>query len=191
MRLISIKRAKEIWEANDGNPGEGLWKLSGEYNKDGDPLLTTIDPLDGLDDMGIYFEPIVINHTYYLFGTEACQELMQENEKSLLRKVKKDEIEYSTFEFIESVTSPRDLLEASDGWFEWSIITKELYEFGAYTDFKPQKNLSKPFFKNSEMKTWYEDYAVRVVTKEFLAHVINHYKTKIISYYNNIYSPTL
>jgi hypothetical protein len=61
MKLISIKKAKEIWEANDGNPGEALWVLSGEYNEDDEPLLTTIDPEDGFpEDEKLFFEPMEI-----------------------------------------------------------------------------------------------------------------------------------
>lgn len=129
MKLISIKKAKEIWVENNGDTGDALWVLSGERNDDGEPLFTTIPLEDSFpEDETLFFEHIYPKYTYYLFGTEACQELMQESEKSLLRKVKKEEIEYSTFEFVEGVTSSRDLLEAADGWFEWSIITKELYE---------------------------------------------------------------
>jgi hypothetical protein len=66
MKLISIKKAKEIWEANDGDPGEALWVLSGEYGTDedepeefGEPLFTTIDPVDGFpEDETLFFVPI-------------------------------------------------------------------------------------------------------------------------------------
>ncbi len=59
MKLISIKKAKQIWDESNGNPGEALWVLSGEYNEDDEPLLTTICPEDGFpEDMFLFFVPI-------------------------------------------------------------------------------------------------------------------------------------
>jgi len=64
--------------------------------------------------------------TYYLFGEEACQKVLNEDLKSLIND--KSGITYATFEFIEGVTKSRELLEIADGWYEWTIITKEDYE---------------------------------------------------------------
>lgn len=58
MKLISRKKAEGIWEELDGEPGDALWVLSGEYNEDDEPLLTTIDPEDGFpEDVFLFFEP--------------------------------------------------------------------------------------------------------------------------------------
>ena len=66
--------------------------------------------------------------TYYLFGEDACQELLNGGQKSLIKLVKDNyEIMYATFEFIEGVTQPMELLEVADGWFEWAEISEELY----------------------------------------------------------------
>lgn len=93
MKLISIKKAKEIWEESDGNPGESLWVLSGEYGSDeeeseefGEPLLTTIDPEDGFpEDEKLFFVPIDIKpdsdylETHYVISAyiDKYQDLIQ------------------------------------------------------------------------------------------------------------------
>ena len=63
-------------------------------------------------------------------------------------------------------------------------ITKELYEFGKYTEFD-NKKFFKPFFKNKKLQEYYEgDFWI--VEKEFLKHIIEHYKGKIIAYYDKL-----
>jgi len=58
MKLISIKKAKEIWKDFDGETGDSLWVLSGEYNEDDEPLITTINPEDGFpEDVFLFFVP--------------------------------------------------------------------------------------------------------------------------------------
>jgi hypothetical protein len=63
--------------------------------------------------------------TYYLFGKEACQRLLNEGSKSLIRN--KRVIMYSTFKFVEGVTRSRELVDAIDGWLESTTISEELY----------------------------------------------------------------
>lgn len=67
--------------------------------------------------------------TYYLFGSDACQELLNGSKESLIALINREveDIEYSTFEFIEGVTQSRELLDAADGWLEWATISEELY----------------------------------------------------------------
>lgn len=67
---------------------------------------------------------------------------------------------------------------------------KELFEFGKYTDFKPPKSSLKPFFKDKELNNYFtRDHDFNIVTKEFLAYIIDHYKTRIADYYNELIAP--
>jgi hypothetical protein len=67
---------------------------------------------------------------------------------------------------------------------------KELYEFGKYVDFNPPKGSAKPFFKKKEtQKRWDEENEFAIVTKEFLAYVIDTYKERVKKYYNEMMLP--
>lgn len=67
---------------------------------------------------------------------------------------------------------------------------KELYEFGKYVDFNPPKKSMKSFFKNKELKEEYnDDGELYVVTKEFLAYIIQTYNNRIKKYYNEMIMP--
>lgn len=66
---------------------------------------------------------------------------------------------------------------------------QELYEFGKYTDFNPPKKSHSPFFKNKETRGRYEEYNFEVVTKDFLAYIIDTYKDEVKSHYNNMLLP--
>lgn len=67
---------------------------------------------------------------------------------------------------------------------------KKLYEFGKYVDFNPPKKSIKPFFKNKEtQKHWDDEYDFNLVTKEFLAYIIDLYKERIKKYYNEMVIP--
>ena len=66
---------------------------------------------------------------------------------------------------------------------------EELYEFGKYDGFAPPKKSMKPFFKNKDLMKRYGEYDFHVVTKEFLAYVIETYHDKIKSYYNDMVTP--
>lgn len=69
-------------------------------------------------------------------------------------------------------------------------FVKELYEFGKYVDFHPPKKSIKSFFKNKELQKLYDvDEELYVVTKEFLAYIIDTYKEKIKTYYNKMLEP--
>ncbi len=83
------------------------------------------------------------------------------------------------------------LHEAYGHEFSFYKQTKELYEFGKYVDFDPPKGSTSPFFKKKEVKEQHEDYNPLVVTKEFLAYVINKYRQHVIDYYNDMYAPFL
>lgn len=64
-----------------------------------------------------------------------------------------------------------------------------LYEFGKYVDFY-NKDTCKPFFKNKETQAYYDcDHDLHVVTKEFLEAVIENYKERVKSYYNDMMKP--
>lgn len=67
---------------------------------------------------------------------------------------------------------------------------ERLYEFGAYVDFKPPKGSLKTFFKKKDVESnWNEDGELKVVTKEFLAYIINTYRERVKKYYNDMYTP--
>jgi hypothetical protein len=60
---------------------------------------------------------------------------------------------------------------------------KGLYEFGKYTDFQPPKKSLKTFFKNKELNKYFtEEHDFNIVTKEFLAYIIESYKKRISDY---------
>lgn len=67
---------------------------------------------------------------------------------------------------------------------------KELYELGKYVDFNPPKGSVKPFFKKKDTQDrWEGDNELNIVTKEFLGYVIDSYKERIKTYYNDILIP--
>ena len=68
---------------------------------------------------------------------------------------------------------------------------QELYGFGKYTDFDPPKKSLKPFFKNKKVKSHYEEYDFHIVTKEFLAYLIQTYHEHIKVHYNDMVMPFL
>ena len=56
----------------------------------------------------------------------------------------------------------------------------QLYEFGKYVNFEPPKNSIKPFFKKKNtQKNWNDENDFNIVTKEFLAYIIETYKERI------------
>lgn len=69
---------------------------------------------------------------------------------------------------------------------------KELYEFGKYVDFNPPKGSIKTFFKKKDTESnWNNDGELKVVTKEFLGYVIETYRERIMTYYNDMMTPFL
>jgi hypothetical protein len=121
MKLISIKRAKGIWEANDGNPGEALWVLSGEYNEEDEPLLTTIDPEDGFpEDVFLFFvsEEIKPNTDYLetFYEVVACFYSYQENE--FLLNIENTKGRGGMWELAESLTDEFQELHKDTNWGE-------------------------------------------------------------------------
>lgn len=67
---------------------------------------------------------------------------------------------------------------------------QRLYEFGKYTDFKPPKKSLKTFFKNKELnKCFTEESDFNIVTKDFLAYIIESDKKRITDYYNEMIEP--
>jgi hypothetical protein len=72
----------------------------------------------------------------------------------------------------------------------YDIVT-ELYGFGKYCEFETKKMI-KPFFKNKELhKDMNSDGEFVIVQKEFLAAIINQYRDKVKTYYNNMIIPFL
>lgn len=68
-------------------------------------------------------------------------------------------------------------------------ILIELYEFGKYTEFDDKKFYSN-FFENKETQDNYtSDHDFWIVKKEYLEHIIEHYKQKIVDYYNKMMKP--
>lgn len=69
---------------------------------------------------------------------------------------------------------------------------KRLYEFGKYTDFQPPKKSLKAFFKNKELNKYFtEENDFNIVTKDFLAYIIESYKKRITDYYTEMINPFL
>lgn len=67
---------------------------------------------------------------------------------------------------------------------------KRLYEFGKYTDFEPPKKSLQPFFKNKELNNYFtQENDLNIVTKEFLAYIIESYSKKVSDYYNDMLAP--
>jgi hypothetical protein len=66
---------------------------------------------------------------------------------------------------------------------------KELYEFGKYVDFHPPKKSVKNFFKNKELQEKYDEEDLHIVTKEFLAYIIETYRLRISTYYQDMLKP--
>ena len=65
-----------------------------------------------------------------------------------------------------------------------------MYEFGKYVNFEPPKNSIKPFFKKKNtQKNWNDENDFNIVTKEFLAYIIETYKERIKKYYNDMMNP--
>ena len=62
-------------------------------------------------------------------------------------------------------------------------ICQEIYEFGKYTEFDDVKFL-KPFWENKEVQSNYGDFWI--TDKEYLRHIIEHYKGKVIKFYNRL-----
>lgn len=67
-------------------------------------------------------------------------------------------------------------------------FSKQLYEFGKYTDFNPPKGSMKRFFESDCLKERYEDYDIHVVTKEFLSYIIEGYRERVAGYYNDMFN---
>ena len=107
MKLISIKKAKEIWDANDGNPGESLWVLSG-YNEDDEPLLTTIEPEDGFpEDVFLFFVPIEIKPSTDYLETfyEVVAHFYSDQENEFLLNIENEKGRGGMWELAEDLTN--------------------------------------------------------------------------------------
>jgi len=64
-----------------------------------------------------------------------------------------------------------------------------LYEFGKYTGFEPPKKSHLPFFKKKCVKERYEEHDFEVVTKEFLAYIIEYYTKMVQEFYKEMWKP--
>jgi hypothetical protein len=66
----------------------------------------------------------------------------------------------------------------------------ELYEFGKYTDFTPPETSVKEFFEKECVKEYYaSDNDLHIVTKEFLAYIIEYYSQKVKKYQEDMLEP--
>lgn len=63
---------------------------------------------------------------YFLFGFDACQELLHEGEESLL-KYTEHNFDWDVYKYTEGKSSPVDLLSSFVGWDGSVAITEELY----------------------------------------------------------------
>ena len=105
MKLISIKKAKEIWDNSNGNPGEALFVLSGEYNEDDEPLLTTICPEDGFpEDMFIFFVKAKPSTDYLETFYEVVARFYSDQENEFLLNVENTKGRGDMWELAEQLT---------------------------------------------------------------------------------------
>jgi hypothetical protein len=82
-------------------------------------------------------------------------------------------------------------IEEDGSWFR-SVYEfgKELCCLGTPFHFDPPNKLMKKFFKNKELQEMYdEDHDFYIVTKEFLAYIIDTYKTNVINCYDEMMKP--
>ena len=64
-----------------------------------------------------------------------------------------------------------------------------LYEFGKYVEFGDEKYYS-PFFTDEKTQEYMtEEHDFFIVNKDFLKHIINHYKEKIQTFYKGMLLP--
>lgn len=83
-------------------------------------------------------------------------------------------------------------IETNEGesWYKGVYEYGErLYEFGKYTDFDPPKDSLNPFFENKELMDIYDECDFNIVTKEFLAYIIQRYNDRVSDYYNDMINP--
>lgn len=66
--------------------------------------------------------------TYYLFGEDACIELKTGGVEEVLKAFDRGELTYTTFAYDERENESFDILNAYNGWNDFSIISKEEYE---------------------------------------------------------------
>jgi len=64
--------------------------------------------------------------THYLFGSDACQKILNENFDACVEHCKETG-DFAIFKFVSGESTPTQLLNEYDGWFEFCIITKEEY----------------------------------------------------------------
>lgn len=90
----------------------------------------------------------------------------------------------------------KEIDKTDEDWLEELYVGaydfgETLYEFGKYVDYYDKKTC-KPFFKNKETQEYYNsDHDLYVVTKEFLAAVIEEYRTIVSTYYEDMVKPFL
>lgn len=71
----------------------------------------------------------------------------------------------------------------------WELV-KELHEFGKYIEFGDPKFMT-PFFNNKELhEEMTEEHDFYIVGANFLLHVIDYYKNKVIAYYDDMLKGT-
>lgn len=81
-------------------------------------------------------------------------------------------------------------VDKEDDYLSVHDFGAELHCFGKYTEFNPPKGSMKKFFKNKETHESYnDDNELMLVTKEFLAYIIETYNRKIKDYYNEMVNP--
>jgi hypothetical protein len=82
-----------------------------------------------------------------------------------------------------------DIIEDSISVYDFG---KQLYEFGKYVEFNPPKKSVKTFFKKKEtQQKWNDEDELFVVTKEFLAYIIDTYNKRVQKYYDAMVLPFL
>lgn len=97
-------------------------------------------------------------------------------------------IKRSEYEKIKNL-SPEELnkfqSEDDEYYFDTSKYISEIYEFGKDTQFDDE-NFYTPFFTNEKcQELYFSDTELWVVEKDYLKHIIEHYRTKIISFYES------
>lgn len=66
--------------------------------------------------------------TYYLFGTDAGKEYSENCFQDFYAKCEEFEFGFALFAFIEGETESVKLMEAFDGWGDYTIINQDEFE---------------------------------------------------------------
>lgn len=107
--------------------------------------------------------------------------------RTYIGRISKENYEKIKDKSLEQIYDGLDIEDDYVGIYD--LIDESLYELGKYTEFDDKK-FYKPFFTNNRTQERYsEDNEIWLVGKDYLEHVINHYKEKVQSFYDKMLNP--